>query len=57
MGAGGFAGRQFVLGIILATIIEIPIAFTYVWLSTALPRSGGDYVFQSRVLGVGLPLL
>jgi amino acid transporter len=25
-----------------------------VWLSTALPRSGGDYVFQSRVLGGGI---
>ena len=33
------------------TLIEIPIAFAAVWLSTALPRSGGDYVFQSRVLG------
>ncbi|MBI4769262.1 MAG: APC family permease [Chloroflexi bacterium] len=26
----------------------------YVWLSTALPRSGGDYVFQSRVFGGGI---
>ena len=25
----------------------------YVWLATALPRSGGDYVFQSRVFGGG----
>ena len=35
-------------------IFEIPIALTYVWLSTALPRSGGDYVFQSRVFGGGI---
>jgi amino acid transporter len=35
-------------------VIEIPIAFVYVWLSTALPRSGGDYVFQSRVFGGGV---
>jgi amino acid transporter len=35
-------------------VIEIPIAFAYVWLSTALPRSGGDYVFESRVFGGGL---
>src|SRR6185503_14201601 len=41
-------------GIILAMILEIPIALTYVWLSTALPRSGGDYVFQSRVFGGGV---
>src|SRR5512138_3428738 len=32
---------------------RILIAFVYVWLSTALPRSGGDYVFQSRVFGGG----
>ena len=43
-----------VWGILLATLIEIPIAFAYVWLSTALPRSGGDYVFQSRVFGGGM---
>jgi amino acid transporter len=42
-----------VWGILLAMIIEIPIALVYVWLSTALPRSGGDYVFQSRVFGGG----
>jgi len=35
-------------------VLEIPIALAYVWLSTALPRSGGDYVFQSRVLGGGI---
>ena len=34
-------------------LVEIPIAYVYVWLSTALPRSGGDYVFQSRVFGGG----
>jgi amino acid transporter len=32
-------------------LFQIPIAFSIVWLSTAFPRSGGDYVFQSRVLG------
>jgi basic amino acid/polyamine antiporter, APA family len=43
-----------VWGILLAMVIEIPIALVYVWLSTALPRSGGDYVFQSRVFGGGV---
>jgi len=47
-------GGQLVWGILLAMVIEIPIALAYVWLSTALPRSGGDYVFQSRVLGGGI---
>jgi APA family basic amino acid/polyamine antiporter len=51
---GALPGGQLVWGILLATLIEIPIAFSYVWLSTALPRSGGDYVFQSRVFGGGI---
>jgi amino acid transporter len=50
---GALPGGHLVWGIILATIVEIPIALVYVWLSTALPRSGGDYVFQSRVFGGG----
>jgi len=51
---GSLPGGHLVWGIILAMVFEIPIAFVYVWLSTALPRSGGDYVFQSRVFGGGL---
>lgn len=51
---GALPGGQLVWGILLAMIFEIPIAFVYVWLSTALPRSGGDYVFQSRVFGGGV---
>lgn len=50
---GALPGGKLVWGILLAMVIEIPIAFVYVWLSTALPRSGGDYVFQSRVFGGG----
>jgi APA family basic amino acid/polyamine antiporter len=51
---GALPGGRLVWGILLATVVEIPIAFAYVWLSTALPRSGGDYVFQSRVFGGGI---
>ena len=51
---GALPGGKMVWGILLAMIIEIPIALVYVWLSTALPRSGGDYVFQSRVFGGGV---
>jgi amino acid transporter len=50
---GALPGGQLVWGILLAMVIEIPIAVVYVFLSTALPRSGGDYVFQSRVFGGG----
>jgi amino acid transporter len=51
---GALPGGKMVWGIILAMLIEVPIALVYVWLSTALPRSGGDYVFQSRVFGGGI---
>src|ERR1041384_8685864 len=51
---GALPGGRLVWGILLAMIFEIPIALAYVWLSTALPRSGGDYVFQSRVFGGGI---
>jgi APA family basic amino acid/polyamine antiporter len=50
---GALPGGKLVWGILLAMVIEVPIALVYVWLSTALPRSGGDYVFQSRVFGGG----
>src|SRR5574339_850382 len=51
---GALPGGKVVWGILLAMLIEIPIAYVYAWLSTALPRSGGDYVFQSRVFGGGV---
>jgi amino acid transporter len=51
---GALPGGKLVWGILLAMVLEIPIALVYVWLSTALPRSGGDYVFQSRVFGGGV---
>ena len=60
MGAGGVPGR---LGVgrlpRSAILLELPIALAYVWMATAMPRSGGDYVFQSRVLGgaIGFPVV
>lgn len=51
---GSLPGGSLVWGILLAMLIELPIALIYVWFSTALPRSGGDYVFQSRVFGGGV---
>ncbi len=49
-----FPGGNVPLGILICTLVQIPIAFSAVWLSTALPRSGGDYIFQSRVFGGGV---
>ena len=53
-GPSSFPGGSLPLGILIATVLELPIAFAYVWLTSAMPRSGGDYVFQSRVFGGGI---
>ena len=37
---GALPGGQIVWGILLAVVLEIPIALAYVWLSTALPAIG-----------------
>ncbi len=50
---GSLPGGQLFWGIVLAMLFELPICIVYVFLSSALPRSGGDYVFQSRVWGGG----
>jgi basic amino acid/polyamine antiporter, APA family len=54
-----FPGVSVWLACLFATLLELPIAAAYVWMATAMPRSGGDYVFQSRVLGgaVGFPIV
>jgi APA family basic amino acid/polyamine antiporter len=49
-----FQGSNLGLGIVFAFLFELPIALSYAWLATSLPRSGGDYVFQSRVFGGGI---
>jgi APA family basic amino acid/polyamine antiporter len=48
-----FQGSNMTLAILFAFLFEVPIALAYAWLATSLPRSGGDYVFQSRVFGGG----
>ena len=54
-----FPGVAVWMACLFATLLELPIALAYVWMATAMPRSGGDYVFQSRVLGgaIGFPVV
>lgn len=52
-GPWAFPGSSLALGILVATAIQVFICGAYVFLASAMPRSGGDYVFQSRVLGGG----
>jgi amino acid transporter len=45
-----FPGGDLILAGLLATILSFFIAATYAQLTAAFPRSGGDYVFNSRIL-------
>ncbi|HMK83141.1 MAG TPA: amino acid permease [Candidatus Bathyarchaeia archaeon] len=45
-----FPGADVILPCLIATILSLFIAATYAQLAAALPRSGGDYVFNSRIL-------
>src|SRR3954451_18595110 len=47
-------GSSFMIGILVAFVLEIPLAVAYCYMCAAMPRSGGDYVFQSRVFGGGV---
>lgn len=47
---GFYAGADMFQGVILAALIAIPMALVYAFFSSAIPRSGGDYVYISRTL-------
>ncbi|MCL6595164.1 MAG: APC family permease [Firmicutes bacterium] len=51
---GLYSGVSPYLAIALTVAATIPVAAVYGMLSSAMPRSGGDYVFVSRILTPGL---
>lgn len=52
-----YPGASMWLALVLAGIFCTFEAIVYAFFTTAMPRSGGDYVFQSRVLGGGVATL
>lgn len=46
-----YPGVNMYLSTIIAVIIAIPTALVYGFLAASMPRSGGDYVYVSRILG------
>jgi len=57
-GLASYAGGNFALSVLLATVLVVPIYVVYSRLSADMPRSGGDYVWVSRIMGRGAgPLL
>ena len=49
-GPAAFPKANVALGVILTGVLLLPMWYTYSWLSASMPRSGGDYVFQTRIL-------
>jgi basic amino acid/polyamine antiporter, APA family len=47
---GSYQGSSAYIGVLLAAALGLPGAFLYAMLTQVMPRSGGDYVFNSRVL-------
>ncbi|HKM50653.1 MAG TPA: APC family permease, partial [Candidatus Bathyarchaeia archaeon] len=50
VGTTMFPGADVIVPCLIATVLSLFIAATYAQLTAALPRSGGDYVFNSRIL-------
>ncbi len=47
---GVFPGTHPIVGLLLAAAAIVPIYVSYALLAASMPRTGGDYVFQSRIL-------
>ncbi|MCB8881070.1 APC family permease [Acidisoma cellulosilytica] len=50
-GLASYPGGSFALTVLIATLLVIPIYVVYSRLSADMPRSGGDYVWVSRIMG------
>src|SRR2546427_9439771 len=49
-----YPGVNMYLSMLIAIIITVPTGLVYGFLSASMPRSGGDYVYVSRILGPAL---
>lgn len=49
-GALAFPGANLLLVIVLGGILCVPIVVLFSWFGTVMPRSGGDYVSESRII-------
>lgn len=52
-----YPGGNMIGSYLLALAIVLPTSFVFAMLSAAMPRSGGDYVYVSRILGPRLGMM
>ncbi|PSO05582.1 hypothetical protein B9Q13_01555 [Candidatus Marsarchaeota G2 archaeon ECH_B_SAG-G16] len=59
LSAGAFPGSNIALGILITGVFASFLAFAYSGIASVMPRTGGDYVFESRVLSpwIGFPIV
>lgn len=50
-GTAFYPGANIALSAVICTLVLIPLALVFAYLSSTMPRSGGDYVYVSRVMG------
>lgn len=53
LGPGLFPRANFLMADVLTVVLFLAVYCVYAVLGSAMPRSGGDYVFQTRVFGPG----
>lgn len=51
LGPAFYPGINMAWSAIICTVLLLPLSLVFGYLSSTMPRSGGDYVFVSRVLG------
>lgn len=54
---GAFPGTNILLAIILSGVIDIPILIMMAYMASSMPRTGGDYIWVSRILSPSLGMV
>lgn len=51
LGPAFYPGANLILSTVICVLLILPLSLVFGYLASAMPRSGGDYVYVSRVLG------
>ena len=54
---GAFPGTNILLAIILSALIDVPVLIMMGYMASSMPRTGGDYVWVSRILSPSLGMI
>lgn len=57
LGSAFYPGINMALSTIICVLLILPLSLVFGYLSATMPRSGGDYVYVSRVMGPALGMM